>query len=156
MGDRRQIAEAMYNLSFIRAMKEDLPAAEAMADQATQIFAELGDARAVARLHWAVGSLLQFQDRTAEAIPLLESALDRFRELDDLPYVSLTLGSLGWAHMRLGDLDAAMRYGVRSLVGFTPAAMSRRPRSRSMQARSCWACWGAGRMRPSPKGLSER
>ena len=34
MGDRRQIAEAMYNLSFIRAMKEDLPAADAMADQA--------------------------------------------------------------------------------------------------------------------------
>ncbi len=118
MGDRRQIAEAMHNLSFLRAIKDDLKAAQAMAEQATQIFDELGDARAVARMHWAMGSLLQFQDRMAEAVPLLESALDRFRELDDLPYVSLTLGSLGWAHMRLGDLDAAMRYGVRSLVGY--------------------------------------
>ncbi|MEO8228560.1 MAG: adenylate/guanylate cyclase domain-containing protein [Chloroflexota bacterium] len=118
LGDRRSIADAMFNLSFPTAMTHDVSAAETLGSEAARIYTELGDEQARARVEWATGSLMQFRGEIAASLPVLESALERFRQTDDVPYASVTMGSIGWAHMRLGHLADAIRYGSLSLLGY--------------------------------------
>jgi tetratricopeptide (TPR) repeat protein len=118
LGDPRSIAEALFNLSFPTAITDDVVGAQAMAEEARAIYRELGDDSRLARVDWSLASLAQLQGRSAAALPILERGLARFIADDDLPYAALAQGSIGWSYGNLGDMENAVRYGIRSLVAY--------------------------------------
>jgi predicted ATPase len=118
IGDRRAIADATFNLAFPVGLADGLAQAEAMLTEAAGIYAELGDEAARARTEWSIAADIQIAGRTEISLPMLDAAVERFRELDDLPYVALALSSVSLAHMRLGNLPEALTRGFQSLLAY--------------------------------------
>ncbi len=54
----------------------------------------------------------------AEAMPIFESALERFERLGDAWYHAMTIGSIAWARFALDETPAAHRAFIQSLVEY--------------------------------------
>ncbi|MGI9605920.1 MAG: ATP-binding protein [Acidimicrobiales bacterium] len=97
--------------------------------QARAIFLQLGREEQIAYCdHWLSRNLVvQAQmglieaERIRPVIDQLEGAIDRFREANDQFGALLSYPYLGWAHMLLGEREAAERRTV-ELIGFAEAA----------------------------------
>jgi predicted ATPase/class 3 adenylate cyclase len=91
-GDRRAIANALYNDSFPRIIGRTTGMLDALPvlAEAVAIYRELGDRAGVARCLWAIGNVHHFHKDYPAATPPLDEAIELFRGLDDR-------FSLGWA-----------------------------------------------------------
>jgi predicted ATPase/class 3 adenylate cyclase len=90
-GDKKAIANALYNDSFPRTVgRFDMRAALPILDEAANLYTELGDSAGLARCKWAIGNVHYFLEEYPDAIPALEEAIGHFRRLGDN-------FSLGWA-----------------------------------------------------------
>ena len=90
-GDRRRLANALYNASFPRVVdRSNLPDALRLVEEALSIYREVGDELGIARSQWAIGNLLYFGDSQPEAAVALDEAIALNRKVDDR-------FSLGWA-----------------------------------------------------------
>jgi predicted ATPase/class 3 adenylate cyclase len=90
-GDRRMIANALYNASFPLVVgKNNIGKALPLLDEALKLYRELDDASGVARCQWGIGNLHQFLGDYTAAVPELDESIDLFRKLGDR-------FGLGWA-----------------------------------------------------------
>jgi predicted ATPase/class 3 adenylate cyclase len=90
-GDKKAIANALYNDSFPRVVgRSDMRAALPILEEGVALYRELGDSAGLARCQWAIGNVHYFLEEYADAIPALEEAIAGFRRLGDN-------FSLGWA-----------------------------------------------------------
>jgi predicted ATPase/class 3 adenylate cyclase len=90
-GDKRAIANALYNDSFPRTVgRFDMRAALPILEEAVALYRELGDTAGLARCQWGIGNLYHFLEEYPAAITSLEEAITHFRQLGD------NFG-LGWA-----------------------------------------------------------
>jgi predicted ATPase/class 3 adenylate cyclase len=90
-GDKRAIANAIYNDSFPRTLaRTDMRMALALLEEALALYRELADKPGVARCLWGIGNVHHFlQDYNAAVAPL-DEAIALFRGLGDA-------FGLGWA-----------------------------------------------------------
>ncbi len=115
VGDRREIANACYNLSFVFTMgviQEELPSdarerADSLLDEALSTYRSLGDVLGEANVYWGIGTQHFFALEDALAAPAFESALALYRKLGDRTQEAWSLHMLGTSRMRLGELDLA-------------------------------------------------
>jgi predicted ATPase/class 3 adenylate cyclase len=118
IGDRLGTADALFNLchtSFI--LWADAEELAAMRSEARAIYLELGEERSVARLDWSAAYPVMRDGRYAEAAEIVALAAQRFDELEDGYYLPIALASLGGIALASGDLETAIRMGLRCLQG---------------------------------------
>ena len=91
-GSKKALADALYNASFPPLVdKTDIDGALRRAEEAADLYRELGDELGVARSLWAVGNALHLEQRWDEAAPALDEQIAILRRLGKDRF------SLGWA-----------------------------------------------------------
>ena len=115
VGDRSEIANALYNLSFSYAM--DLQRNEAGArrasellDEALALYRELGDEHGQATVLWGIGVHRYFGSQNLEASVALEEALPLARRTGDRTLEAWCHHQLGSARLKLGDIVAGRNH----------------------------------------------
>jgi tetratricopeptide (TPR) repeat protein len=100
-------ANALIGAFDISGDQGDYAFSRAFGEEALAIHRELGNAWHVAYVLMGLGLLLNLEDRFAEAVPLLEESVQRFRDLGDEHWEMQTSRRLAWAYESLGDLPRA-------------------------------------------------
>jgi len=85
----------------------DDAASRVWGEEALELHRALGNDWGVAEVLLGLGLLLAFEDRFAEAQPLFEESVRRFRELGDEHWEMKASRRLAWAYESLGDLPPA-------------------------------------------------
>lgn len=117
LGDGVGLADAYFNLGHLVFLNHEDEATLLASEARTRAaFEAIGDERGLARVRWALGNIALGGLRPEEAIQTLQEALGAFEALGDAQYHAMTMASMSWAHFTLGDIPAACRYAVRSLV----------------------------------------
>jgi predicted ATPase/class 3 adenylate cyclase len=107
-GDRRSIAEALYNLGFVPVLRgTGLERAQELFQEALTLYEELDDQSGVARSKADIAFVFMMQGRPGDALPLLEQAVARSRELGDMFRLSDDLEAVGQARRLTGDHEGA-------------------------------------------------
>jgi predicted ATPase/class 3 adenylate cyclase len=109
-GDKREIANALYNHSFRYAVQtnpsvgdaEGLGRAET--EEALRIYREIGDERGEANVLWGIGNFEYFGRAQDEGIARFQAALEIFRRVGDRTMEAWSLHMVGSGHVRLGDV----------------------------------------------------
>ncbi len=110
LGDKRGIAEALYNSGFPHFhARSTYRAAFAFFTEALEIYRELGDQRGVGRCLWGLGNVYHYgvppNDR--EAARVLDDAIGIFRQLNEPFDLGWALHTRGVTALALGDRPAA-------------------------------------------------
>jgi predicted ATPase/class 3 adenylate cyclase len=111
IGDRKEIANALYNHSFTYAISRDVanadPDSVGLAEQreALAIYREIGDVRGEANVLWGLGNYAYFRHGAADAIPRFRDALVLFRDIGDRTMEAWSLHMLGSSNVRIGEVD---------------------------------------------------
>jgi predicted ATPase/class 3 adenylate cyclase len=116
IGDKREIANALYNDSFRYAVSE-APGLDRDPDrtgynqmiQARELATEVGDERGRANALWGIGNWLYFHDAEDRGSKFFEEALGVFRRLGDRTMEAWSHHMLGTAQIRTGLIDASRR-----------------------------------------------
>jgi tetratricopeptide (TPR) repeat protein len=112
IGDRQGVADAMFNLGWTEDMSRRPVEADQYFDRVNDAYRAVDDERGLARVSFLRGQVLLRSGQVESAIEVLQSAMERYRELDDIPYLSMTAGALGGASLLLGDPDAAVHWFI--------------------------------------------
>jgi tetratricopeptide (TPR) repeat protein len=113
IGDKREIANALYNRSFKFALETD-PAKndpdgsgfQAM-NEALRLFREVGDDHGAANALWGIGNIRYFKNAPDQGIEYVQQALEIFRQQDDQSMEAWSLHMIGTGLIRLGRFGEA-------------------------------------------------
>ena len=116
IGDKREIANALYNDSFRYAVSET-PGQDRDPDRtgynqmirARELAIEVGDERGRANALWGIGNWLYFHDAEDRGSAFFEDALGVFRRLGDRTMEAWSHHMLGTAQIRTGSIEASKR-----------------------------------------------
>jgi predicted ATPase/class 3 adenylate cyclase len=118
LGDIPTEADALWNLSFQRFIRDDTAASNALLDQAYALFMQLGDERGAARVEWSRVTVGSGEHPAISGLESLESLIELFEDLNDTWYRGQTSMSIAWVHFASGDVAEASRWFIRSLVAY--------------------------------------
>lgn len=114
LGDRQQIANALYNASFTYAVgggdpahADETGASLRMMEEARDLFQELGDERGYANALWAIGNRSYFRNEGDRGVAAFGEALERFRRVGERTMTGWALHMLGGGLVRLGRFEEA-------------------------------------------------
>ena len=111
IGDKKEIANALYNHSFEYAATLDTLASDpdsvgfGEAEEALRIYREIGDQQGEANVLWGLGNYLYFRHGANDGIPKFEESLVIFRRIGDRTMEAWALHMLGSSRVRIGDVD---------------------------------------------------
>jgi predicted ATPase/class 3 adenylate cyclase len=115
IGDKKEIANALYNHSFEYAVTLDTSAADPHGlglgeqEEALRIYREIGDQHGEANVLWGLGNYLYFRHGAEGGIPKFEESLVIFRRIGDRTMEAWALHMLGSSRVRIGEVDEAER-----------------------------------------------
>jgi predicted ATPase/class 3 adenylate cyclase len=130
LGDRPEIANALYNLAFTydidangqkQAPSFDMRNSGPLLVEALAIYRELGDRRGIGNVLWAQAGAETFADHPAVALPIFEEARDAFKTVGDRTMEAWTLHMMGAVDVLLVDFTAADDAFRHALRHFTDA-----------------------------------
>ena len=126
LGNKAELANALYNLSFVYTVPEeggyDTEHVDpegigfAILEEALALYRALGDERGEANVLWGLGNKSYFSRSGDGGAPMFAEALEKFRRVGDRTMEAWSLHMLGGAEVRLGRLEAAgdhLREGIR-------------------------------------------
>jgi predicted ATPase/class 3 adenylate cyclase len=129
--DRSELANALYNRSFVFSVPEDPSAPEGDLDpdgegdrnlaEALAIYRELGDRRGEGNVLWGMGNKKYFKDADDGGVTEFQAALDAFREVGDRTMEAWALHMVGGALLRSERRDDARPYLRHALRHFYDA-----------------------------------
>ena len=133
MGDRSELANALYNYSFTFTVPERIPGGHmvdgdggatllALLEEALAIYRELGDDRGEANVLWGMLNSQYFSNDLDLAEDQLWLALEKFRKVGDRTMEAWSLHMLGGALVRLGRLEEARENLTLALRIFSDAS----------------------------------
>jgi predicted ATPase/class 3 adenylate cyclase len=113
IGDKREIANALYNSSFQYSISRD-PANRdpdglgfQLMNDALALSKEIGDERGSANALWGVGNYRYFKNAPDQGVPYFSEALEIFQRKGDLTMAAWSYHMLGAALIRQGKVDEA-------------------------------------------------
>jgi len=113
IGDKREIANALYNNSFRYAMSTDPMNSDPdgtgfkFMNDALALFREAGDEHGAANALWGIGNYRYFKMAPDQGIEYVQEALEIFRRLGDQTMEGWSLHMIGAALIRLGRVEEA-------------------------------------------------
>jgi tetratricopeptide (TPR) repeat protein len=107
LGDRAELAEALYNLAFPSVQSRSYDEGERLARRSEELYAELGDEHGVARALWLRSLTAAHAGHLDEAEDLLRRAVGTFRATADTYYLGWALRMLGRNLIMQGRLEEA-------------------------------------------------
>jgi tetratricopeptide (TPR) repeat protein len=116
LGDRAEIANALYNLAFTYnidanatevAPVYDMSLGRPLLEESLAIYREIGEQRGIGNVLWALGSADLFAKHSDEALPKFDEARNAFRACGDRTMEAWAVHMAGIAHVLLGDFPAA-------------------------------------------------
>lgn len=117
MGDRRALANALYNAAFPSVVtRQELVRSRALMDEALPIFRELGDQSSVARTLWAIGNSYYFEGNYPMALAKLHESEALFRTIDDRFGLAWCLHTTGLVGIKTNDIELARRAFLEALA----------------------------------------
>jgi predicted ATPase/DNA-binding CsgD family transcriptional regulator len=109
-GPSSERLEAAYTATVLAAVQGDLTAATPQAEHAHDLAALIGDPRSHAIASLATAAVALHSGNLAQAVTLLQRALEVFEAEGDLYWTAMTLAGLARVNGFLGDTRAAARY----------------------------------------------
>jgi predicted ATPase/class 3 adenylate cyclase len=135
LGDKSEIANALYNYSFAFAVNADPKIDPRSADpeghgaraqeEALTLYKEIGDLRGQANVLWGMGNRDYFRMAGDAGEVHMRQALALFREVGEVTMEAWSLHMLGSALLRLGRIEEArpiLRHALRHFHGASDAA----------------------------------
>ncbi len=116
IGDRAEIANALYNLAFtynIDANAQevepvyDMSLGRPLLEEALAVYRELGDQRGIGNVLWAIGSADGFARHFDVALPIFEEARQAFKSAGDRTMEAWALHMAGVVEVQTGDFGPA-------------------------------------------------
>jgi len=126
IGDRAELANALYNYSFAFTVPEERPGPDTSTtlasdtdptgdgrrtlEEALAIYRDIGDERGEANVLWGIGNMRYFAYTTPGSdtgAPEFEQALAKFRRVGDRTMEAWSLHQLGSAYIRMDRLPEA-------------------------------------------------
>lgn len=105
IGDDEATAEALYNHAFASSMKGDLEETRKRMEASLAAAEELGSPHLIARNQMGIALDALMSDEAERAVGILEKAEQIFRDTDDSFHIMWVCGNLGFAYIRLGDIE---------------------------------------------------
>ncbi len=128
LGDRSEIANALYNLAFTYSIDAnahsvaptfDMSLGRPLLEESLAIYREIGDARGVGNVLWAIGSADLFASRFDGTRSVFEEAQAAFKAVGDRTMEAWALHMAGVVDVHLRDWPAAVdafRHALRHFV----------------------------------------
>jgi predicted ATPase/class 3 adenylate cyclase len=129
IGDLAGEADACYNLAAVNYIMGDGNEAKAILELARQRYRDVGDELGFNRTEWSVANIMLIEGGTAagwdpaliestaaEGMARMIAAKARYEATGDAMYVGLAAGTLAFANLFLGDIAAAGRDAVETIV----------------------------------------
>ncbi len=120
LGDKRELANALYNYSFVFTVPEDpsIPPGDTDPDgigrraqeEALALFRELGDERGEGNVFWAMGNNKYFREQDDAGIAEFRQALEKFRRVGDRTMEAWSLHMVGSGLLRIRRGDESRPY----------------------------------------------
>lgn len=132
LGDRGELANALYNYSFVFSVPED-PSAESPVlgehaaegeraqAEALALYRELGDERGQANVLWGMGNRKYFSDAPDAGVADFLDALEKFRRAGDRTMEAWSLHMVGSALLRAHKRDESRPHLLAALRHFLAA-----------------------------------
>ena len=118
LGDRAELAEALYNLAFPALQSHTFEESERLARRSEELYAEQGDTHGVARALWLRSLPAMHAGRLDEAEDLLRRAIPTFRATADTYHLGWALRMLGRNLIMQGRLEEAREALDEGLANF--------------------------------------
>jgi hypothetical protein len=116
LGDKAITADALFNLGHtVWLLTSDQEETNRLADEATQLYTELGDQLAIERVEWTRLNR-RFVEGRSDIESQMLAALARFKDLGDEWYASLVHSTLAFVASVAGDLPNAVRWGAAAIA----------------------------------------
>jgi predicted ATPase/class 3 adenylate cyclase len=117
-GSDRELAEALYNLSFPVGYLKGTGEAASILSEALEIYEHLDDRLGIGRVHWGIGNNESYHQRWVEALEHFQTAEDYLKDVDAPFDLGWAWFMQGWLGLKLGDDDLALEPTKRSLELF--------------------------------------
>jgi tetratricopeptide (TPR) repeat protein len=122
VGDKRRLANAIYNAAFPRVVNRTAIAEpRALLEEALPLFKEIGDQSGVARALWALGNSYYFGADYEQSRQLLEQSQALSRSIDDRFALGWALHTHGLVALKTGNLETARKDFLEAIDIFTDA-----------------------------------
>ena len=122
-GDKRTIANALYNLSFpLLVGHADLVGGLALLHEALALFRELPDEAGIARCLWGIGNELHFEQRYSDATTALDEAIRLFRQQREIFSLAWALHTRAISAIKMQEPAVAQRFLSEGLQIFSDAS----------------------------------
>lgn len=115
LGDPRGTTDALFNLAWTEDWRGRAAEAQAVLAELATSFREFGDERSLARIELLRGGVLLTEGQE-QARKVLEQAVARFHELDDVIHEVVAASMIGTLYLRQGDRQRAARAFIDVLV----------------------------------------
>ncbi len=116
VGDRRMIADQLYNLGFTYIMpRSDLAEGLRIAEEAAAIYRELGHEHGLVNALWEIGSVHYFSGDWERAAEVQAETLDKARRTGNAFIAGWALHMLGTAEVKLGRFSLAYAHLAEAL-----------------------------------------
>jgi predicted ATPase/class 3 adenylate cyclase len=113
IGDKREIANALYNSSFQYAIAVDPAASDpdgigiGYMEESLALYREIGDEHGIANALWGIGNYRYFHGDPNHGVPEAREALTIYRRLGDQTMEAWSLHMIGTGLLRTGDAAEA-------------------------------------------------
>jgi tetratricopeptide (TPR) repeat protein len=120
LGDKRELANALYNYAFVFSVPEDAEHPPEVLDperrgiaasmEALALYREVGDERGEANVLWGIGNAKYFSEESDAGVAEFREALEKFRRVGDRTMEAWSLHMVGSALLRTNKKDESRPY----------------------------------------------
>ena len=117
------IATASHHLAWVHLEQGEVIEAQKLSNEANRLYEKMGDERGSADGYEQLGRIYLVQGKAKKALPFLEKSLAFRYQIGNLHGEAVSLSILSLAHLKTGNIIAAVRYFCKTLLAYQRLGM---------------------------------